>query len=121
MAGLELSLHSLQGKLGAAFPFQRVLLNWKKGTEFKGKPIEGVLFKHNPKVPIMRKHVSHSHVEMTEEMFQFHFPLLAQWLTQEPDAFDPLILVQGNVFIMSSIIIYLAQSFQVMTSGLFRN
>lgn len=58
---------------------------------------------------------------MTEEMFQFYFPLLAQWHTQEPDAFDPPALVQGNVFIMSSIIIYLAQSFQVMTRGLFRN
>lgn len=39
---------------------------------------------------------------MTEEMFQFHLPLLAQWLTQEPDAFDPLALVHGNVFIMSN-------------------
>lgn len=62
MAGLEPSLYSLQGKLGATFLFHRVLLNWTKGTEFKGKPTEGVLFKHGPKVPIMRKHVSHSHV-----------------------------------------------------------
>lgn len=62
MAGLGLSLNSLQGELGAAFLFHRVLLNWMKGTEFKGEPREGVLFKHSPKVPIMRKHVSHSHV-----------------------------------------------------------
>lgn len=51
MAGLELSLNSLQGKLGATFLF---LLNWRKGTEFKGEPTEGVLFKHSPEVPIMR-------------------------------------------------------------------
>ena len=58
---------------------------------------------------------------MTEAMFQFHLPLLARWLTRKPDVFYPIALIQGNVFIMSSIIIYLAQSFQVMTRGLFRN
>lgn len=48
-------------------------------------------------------------------MFQFHLPLLARWLTQKPDVFYHIALVQGNVFIMSAIIIDLAQSFQVMT------
>lgn len=54
-------------------------------------------------------------------MFQFHSALLAMWLIRKPDLFYPIALVQGNVFIMSPIIIYLAQSFQVMTRGLFRN
>lgn len=54
--------YSLQGELLAMFLFHRVLLNWTKGTEFKGKATEGVLFKQHPKVPVMRKRVSHSHV-----------------------------------------------------------
>lgn len=49
---------------------------------------------------------------MTRVMFRFHLPLLARWLIRRPDLFYPI--VQGNVFIMSSIIIYLAQPFQVM-------
>lgn len=50
--------YSLQGELQATFIFQQVLLNWTKGMEFKGKPTEGVLFKHRLKVPIMRKCLS---------------------------------------------------------------